>query len=318
MPARWRLVAAGMAGLLAVAASPAGAPLRELRWLAPGTDRVAALTRRPAECLKWPATADGRYTVEVGRIAFRTPMLLGGQAARVGLRCESCHRNGRTNPAFSFPGLSGGPGTADVTSALFSTRRDDGIDNPVPIPDLGGDKAHLHVDQSSATGALPAFIHGLVVDEFNGSEPPAAVLAGLAAYVRAMDPAGCGGDEAVTVDDNIADARRAVRLAMEALRRLDRPTAVLMVEGARWQLGLIDERYALPALDAERALLRDAALDLTAALPAIRDGDPRAGDALAAWLGRSPAWALALDRAEPGSLYAPAVLQRRLTAPASR
>lgn len=312
----WRGAAVGVVGLLGIAASPAGSPLRELRWLASGTDRVAALTRRPAECLNLPRSTDARYAVEVGRVAFRTPMLLGGQAARAGLACESCHRNGRTNPVFSFPGLSGPPGTADVTSALFSRRRDDGIDNPRPIPDLGGDKHLLRIDQSTASGALPTFIHGLVVDEFDGHEPPAAVLAGLAAYVRAMDPAACAHKDAasVTAEGLIAEADRAVRAAVMALDRNDPATATLMVEGARWQLGRIDERYTLPGLEAQRALIRSAALDLTAALAAIHTDSHSARDQLTVWQARAPTWAKTVKDHESASLFEPKVIMTYLAA----
>ncbi len=309
---RTRLWLIPLAGALAgMAASPAGPPIRETRWIAQGSDVAAVLARRPVECLGPPVPPDDRYAVEIGRVAFRTPMLLGGQAARAGLNCASCHRNGRSNAVFAFPGLSGPPGTADVTSALFSTRRDDGIDNPVPIPDLGGDKHHLRVDQDPAQPTLGAFIRGLVVDEFDGAAPPPAVLAGLAAYVRAMDPARCTGksDEAVTVAADVADARRAVRAAIAAIDRPDRATATLMVEGARWQLGQIDERYALPALGREQAAIRSAALDLSAALAVAGRGDRAFRDQLVAWLARSPAWVGAIERAEPTSLYAPAVLK---------
>nr|QQZ49991.1 hypothetical protein JKL49_25640 [Phenylobacterium glaciei] len=69
----------------------------------------------------------------------------GGQAARAGVACETCHRSGRSNPDFLFPGVSGPPGSADVTSSLFSSHRGDGIDDPVPIPDLSGPRAGLKV-----------------------------------------------------------------------------------------------------------------------------------------------------------------------------
>ena len=159
-------------------------PLRALRWLAPGTDRVAALTTQPSECL--PPAAIGDRAVEVGRAAFRSPLLLGGQASRAGLSCNACHLQGRGNPDFAFPGLSGAPGTADVTSSLFSSHRGDGIANPVPIPDLSA--ANHKISRDPASPALADFINGLVVDEFDGAPPPPAVRAGLAAYVRALSP----------------------------------------------------------------------------------------------------------------------------------
>ena len=146
-----------------------------MRWLAPGVDASQALTHRPTECLGAPPDAETAYQVEVGRAAFRTPLLLGGQAARAGIACETCHRNGRTNPDFDFPGLSGAPGTADVTTSVLSSHRGDGIDNPKPIPNLSGPKTALKTDQDPASGKLEAFIDGIVTQEFDGAEPPPAV-----------------------------------------------------------------------------------------------------------------------------------------------
>ena len=129
------------------AAEAADVPLRALRWIAPTAD-PAVLTRAPHECVRAPRAPDQALLVEVGRAAFRTPVVLGGQAARAGLSCDSCHRNGRGNPDFRFPGVSGAPGTADVTSSLFSSHRGNGVDDPKPIPDLGGPKAALKVSQA--------------------------------------------------------------------------------------------------------------------------------------------------------------------------
>jgi tetratricopeptide (TPR) repeat protein len=66
-----------------------------------------ALSAEPAECLVEPAGAEARRSVAIGRIAFRAPLLLGGQAARAGMSCATCHRNGRGNPDFLFPGPVG-------------------------------------------------------------------------------------------------------------------------------------------------------------------------------------------------------------------
>ena len=245
---------AGLWVLGVARADTTAVPLRALRWIAPGADAVRILTRRPVECLAVPADPETAYLIEVGRAAFRDPLLLGGQAARAGVACESCHRNGRTNPDFSFPGLSGAPGTADVTSFVFSTHRGDHVDDPRPIPDLGGPRAKLKVDQSSASPALKTFIHGLVVEEFEGAQPPAAVLDGLTAYVRALRPTACpaGGTERVTAAAAIAEALRAADAARGALARRDGPTAVLMIQAARAQLGDLAEHFDGP-LPGERA-----------------------------------------------------------------
>src|SRR5262249_24097126 len=160
-----------------------------------------------------------------------------------------------------FPGLSGAPGTADVTTALFSAHRDDGIDNPKPIPDLSGPKTVLKVAQDQP-GGLEHFIHGQVTAEFDGAEPPPAVLKGLAAYVRALSPAACPTPalRPLRASDYVADARRAVRAANLALAHHDTAAAVLMIQGARWRLGLIDERYDAPGSADVRAALEAADL----------------------------------------------------------
>lgn len=283
-------------------------------WLAPGADPAAALTAEPAECYAPdPAT---RASAEIGRAAFRTPVLLGGQAARAGLSCESCHRGGRGNPDFLFPGVSGAAGAADVTSSLFSSHRGNGHDDPVPIPDLSGPRERLKV----APADLAPFIRGLVVEEFDGREPPPAVLTGLADYVRALDPQACPADSTrpVTSAALIDDARRA---ALAGAGADDSATRLLMIAAARARLGLIDERFAGPALAVERQALRNADAELSALAQAVRDGDQLASKRLTEWAARTPSLAARLARREPQSLFDPkslrAAAQARLPAKAS-
>ena len=76
----------------------------------------------------------------------------------------------------------------------------------------------------------------------------------------------------------------------------------LMVEAARWRLGLIYERYDDPASADARAQLRSASLDLSAALGAIRAGDAKSGERLGVWLARS-AWSQVVEREESRSLF---------------
>lgn len=234
------------------AANAPSLPIAEARWLAPDA-LFEGLTRQPPECLAPPKDKAARRSVAIGRAAFRAPLLLGGQAARAGLSCASCHRNGRGNPHFSFPGLSGAPGTADVTSSLMSKRRGDGTINPKPIPDLAA--ATQSVSRDPRNAALESFIRGLIVEEFDGAEPPPAVLRGLVAYVRAIRPefCGAGGAEPVTLDAMLSDVD--VASALHAARSGDSETARLLLGAARSALGRIDERFRLPGLEASRALL---------------------------------------------------------------
>jgi hypothetical protein len=271
---------------------------------------VAAFASQPTECLARPADPAEAQAVEVGRAAFRTPILLGGQAARVGLTCESCHRAGRGNADFLFPGASGGPGTADVTLSLFSSRRGNGEHDPRPIPDLSGPRTALKVEGE----ALRPFIRGLVVEEFDGREPPPAVLDGLAAYVRALKPEACPAQarEPITPAVLIDDANRALSAAAVAVAGGDGPTAVLMIAAARARLGLIDERYR--TMPTQVARLRAADRRLAALQQAVRDGRLDTPRVLARWTAESQALAAGLSAHQARSLFDP----ERLKAAANR
>lgn len=303
MDRRRRPAALALVFALASLAASDAPPLAEMRWLAEGTDVVAALGWQPAECLVGETALQARgqiLDIEIGRAAFRSPLTLGGQAARAGISCESCHRNGRTNPSFHFPGVSGAPGTADVTSSLFSSQRGNGVVDPRPIPDLGAPRDQLkvvpHPDQ------LPAFIHGLVVEEFDGPEPTPAVLAGLAAYVRAIRPEICGDRPVpVTGPGYLLDAIRAADVGAVVLADGDRQTALVMFAAARTRLGRIDERYA--GLAKSQALLRKSSADLAAVEAMVRAGDPWAMERLEDWRAGTSDLVRVLMRDEPRSLF---------------
>ena len=110
--------------------------LSETQWNSVETDDFAFLSATPGECLAPAMDPEDQYRIEVGRAAFSSPFVFGGPAARSGLSCNSCHRDGHGNPDFYLDGLSGAPGTADVTSSLFSKTREDHVFNPMAIPTL--------------------------------------------------------------------------------------------------------------------------------------------------------------------------------------
>ena len=301
------LAGIGIAGAFAALGD---APIRGMLWIAKDADPVRALGSVPTECLKAVADPTLAASVEVGRAAFRTPVLLGGQAARAGINCETCHRAGRSNPDFLFPGISGAPGTADVTNSLFSTHRGNGIDDPKPIPDLSGPKAKLKISQAPADKKLEPFIHGLITEEFDGPEPTPTVLEGLADYVRALDPAACPARarEPLGVGLLMADARRAMRAAEREAALGDAATAVVMVASARSRLGLIDERYGAADLAGSRAALRTADQRLAEAQTALRAHRPDAPRLLVAWLADSGPLEAQLRLGEKESLFNPTLL----------
>ncbi len=199
-----------------------------------------------------------------------------------------------------------------MTSSVMSSHRGDGAHNPKPIPDLADPPRLAAHDRESR--ALERFIRDLIVEEFDGREPPSAVLQGLAEYVRAVDPKACRGSDAepVTMRGMLSDARAAVDTAHSAMRKGDGATAVFLVGAARSQLGRVDERFRLPGLEQSRALLRRSDLELRLIEGEIRGHLPDASKRMQAWLRRWPDLKRALQRQEGRSFFSPRVLRRSL------
>lgn len=215
-----------------------------LRWTAPEAAKDA-LTTQPAVCLT-SQTVD----VRAGEALFNSPALLGGQAAKGGLSCASCHVNGRGNVHFVMAGVSGAPGTADVTNSFFSAARGNGQFDPVAIPDLA---LPGKVSRDPAAAALEPFIRTLIVEEFAGQEPTPAMLDALAAYIRAISA--CAENESQarrTLDDQLRLVAFALLGAAEMVRQDDPVAARTLLAAARHQLGLVAERYPAPKFRAEQ------------------------------------------------------------------
>jgi hypothetical protein len=269
------VIAAGLCG-------PARA-LDDIHWLAPGADRAAALTTVPAECLAMPSDPEQAWRVALGRVAFRSPVLLGGLAARSGMACDTCHRNGHANPAFFIAGVSGAPGTADVTSALFSQTRGDDIFNPVPIPDLTDAGGKSRFGTMRPAGDLHSFIHSVAVDEFQGKEPVPAVADGLAAYVAALKSGACPREAmmALTVRGAADDMGRTYAVLLAALDHDDRRAADFVLLSLNVSLGRLAQR--LPDTAESAQTLPALGHDLNAMRPLVQGDPPAARLALAAW-----------------------------------
>lgn len=249
--------------ILCIGASRADPPaFEQLRWTAPGAG-YALLSEQPSACL-----ASEEPRVRSGRALFATPTLLGGQAAKAGLSCASCHINGRGNPHFLLAGVSAVPGTADVSNSFFSAVRGNGRFDPVTIPDLA---MPGKVSRDAQTKALEPFVRNLIVEEFGGEEPTPAMLDAIATYVRAV--ARCNLD--MPQRRGLIDQLRALDDGMAGaalmLERGDRAGVRLSIAAIRHQLGLIAERYPgsrSDLLSASRAL--QALGDGNGGLPALR------------------------------------------------
>ena len=298
-------------GLISGAALAGSTPplLRSLVWIAPGAE-LEALSVQPQSCLT--GNADD-IAVRSGRALFNTPLLLGGQAAKAGLTCNSCHVSGRDNPHFFLRPLSSETGTADVTSSFFSMSRGNGRFDPIVIPDLA---ATGKISRDPQTGALDRFVRNLIVEEFSGAEPSKATLAALASYIRALRR--CEGERINgpntlrRLDDQLAIIFDAVEGAAHMAKAGEVSSARLLIGAARYQLGLIDERYALPDLKTERKALLEASL----ALQRVSDQSEMMTDispALAKWKAGFMRITLPLlRRTEARTLYQADILKNKL------
>lgn len=303
---RRRALAALLVAAASLGASAGELPLREARWIAPEA-RFEQLSSFPRLCVSESLDLLSDNST-IGFAAFRDPLLLGGQAARTGISCASCHRGGRGNAAFVFPGVSGSPGTADVTSSLLSSHRGDGKFNPAPIPDLT-----LDVPKISRTepGKLEAFIRALIVEEFDGTEPPARVISGLADAVRALDPKICQAEAATGYEADMESYVYGVAAVKIALRIQDRETAIAMLRATRSAIGRIAERFAPRMSDSFAASDRE----LARIQQSLRDG-AASTDALAevdAYIEKA-GWTGEVGPTRNRSLYDPALLKAALNA----
>lgn len=317
-----RSVAAGLTLAIAACASApeAAAPpltrdsLRALRWIAPSADKVDALTLRPVACAakdEAPSkqVGDGLSTLRdqraLGRIAFESPALLGGAAARMGLSCASCHLNGRGNTDFFVEGVSNAPGTADVTSSLFSKVRGNGAFDPVPIPDLAARDGKQIKDRKSQ--AFRDKVHGLIVEEFDGQEPPPYVFEAVLVYLDSLDIAHCADPSARVQANFVEDYGPALTTAaMIVTAKAPADVILFYIRAARERLERLHERFIAPGK--APAELESTSQKFAEAAASIREsGNPVrfTADELIALVGT-------LFKEAPTSLYTPDVLRAAL------
>ena len=241
----------------ALVAANSALPLRAMQWLkiADGPANIAAanmvdaVNYTPNICL--PANV-GNLALE-GEILFRTPRLLGGQAAKARMSCQSCHINGADNPNFHFPNASGAPGTADVSNSFFSAKGGNGSFDPVTIPDLSA-AGKISRDRPKE---LENFLANLIVTEFAGDVPNRDMLVALAAYNRALKTCAAGDIQRqpnLATDVKLVD--NAMVFAGARLANNDPEMAYMLIAGARDIMGLIHERFVSENLSGQRAELQ--------------------------------------------------------------
>lgn len=235
-------------------AAPAQSLTGALEWLPAGSLSAQALSRQPREVQE--GGSHQSFYAEFGRLAFRSPDILGGTARKAGLSCQACHTNGDVNRAFFIPGLSGRPGHVDVSHAFWHARAEDHRDNPLEIPSLRAAKARERFGHDRRVGSLREFTRRVIVTEFGGAEPHAVLLDALVAYQETLLP-GTWPDEPVSVEADMADLLRHLDTLALPLAEEDAALATEIALMIRGQIGFIHERFPNSDADSLRIVMED-------------------------------------------------------------
>ncbi len=230
-----RPAAAILAGLLLAAAGAAAAPpeLHDRSWLPDGS--LLEPREVPAERLTVAAGAHG--LAELGRLAFRSPDLLGGNARLSGIACQTCHANGGANADLFLPGLSDRPGSVDTAHRLWNPLADDGVDLALPIPSLQGVAGNAPYGAVARMGSLRDFTRRVIVVEFAGPEPRPDLLDALVEYQLALAAPDAPAASTVARGEAPADLPRYLAVLDRALAAEDAALAELVARMIRAALG---------------------------------------------------------------------------------
>lgn len=300
---------AALPSLAAQAQSLTGA----LEWLPSGSLSVESLTRHPEERLE--GGQNQSFYVEFGRLAFRSPDVLGGTARKAGLSCQACHANGFATTAFFIPGLSNKPGSIDVSHAFWNLRGEDGTDNPLEIPTLRGVKTKDRFGQDRRAASLREFTRRVIVTEFSGAEPDALLLDALIAYQEKLQPVAAV-YEPVSLRQDLADLTRYLDALRVPLAEEEPGLAERMTVMIRGQIGFIHERFSEDDMRGSRGLLEEWSRQLARIATQAERGQwvqARAALADLRHAMATPPAVLATDL--PRSLYEPEKLKAWLSKP---
>jgi len=157
----------------------------EFAWFKDDYSRVIAVTKRPIECVK--QLDNPKFNL--GRLAFNSPRLLGGQAGRMGLNCASCHPAGRSEDQFFVRQISDQPGRADISHHFLSSLGGDNSFNPMPIPDLANVNTLRFKDRTNSD--FDDLLKRLIEVEFDGQTTADRVFESLKLYLSQNDIAYC-------------------------------------------------------------------------------------------------------------------------------
>ncbi len=175
--------------------------------------------------------------------------------------------------------------------------------NPAPIPDLAKKDGKQIRDRLSPEFRIK--VNGLVVEEFDGQEPPKLVFDALISFMNAQDVSKCADPSArtaVRAGGDVAEAREAMRLASLLEDNGEREAA---------RLGAVHERF----VSRDQVDLREALVSASRSIEVwITQTDSKTEkERIFAETDRQLVQAAALvERRQAGSLYNPDVLRAAL------
>ncbi len=172
------------------ARSPSAGLVRALPARLPPGSNINKQLPRPRQVLNMAERGvDETETtlIALGDMAFDSPVIFGEPARSVGISCNTCHNKSITNPGFFIPGLSSRPGNVDVSNAFFAPHANNGLFDPLDIPDLRGIRFTSPYGRNGRFESLREFIRNVIVNEFNGPEPDPVMLDGMIAYMLEFD-----------------------------------------------------------------------------------------------------------------------------------
>jgi len=271
------------------------------RWAKPDVNLMELLSVEPNECLAPLAQSSDFQTIALGRMAFRSPFLLGGQATRRGLTCQACHTQGARNANFFVVGLSDGVGTADVSNFHFSDELGDEVFNPSPIPSLSDDIRV--VDYDPAKTEFEDFVTRLITKEFTGKNPSPEIKSALLTYLRQLDDSHCT-DKTLIGADLLDYKVRVIEQTFEALEQnnFTMATQKFLAAALRIELGRLNTRF--PYTDAVQSELLEISQSLNGRGGDVSDSQIKR--AAQQWATLSPEISQHYDK----SLFNPVTIER--------
>lgn len=244
----------------------------------------------------------------LGAAAFNNPYIFGEPARSLRITCNTCHEKSGNNPDFFIPGLSSRRGNVDVTNSFFAPHANNGVFDPLDIPDLRGIRFTAPYGRNGRFSSLREFTRNVIVNEFNGEEPDPVLLDAMVVYMNEFDfvenPA-LNGDGSLNHRASEA-ARRGEKLFNKPFEGFgNRSCASCHVPSANF---LDHQRHDIGTLNGATEFSRDRALDTPTLLgtmssaPYFHHGSQPTLGAVVEWFNQE--FRLGLSRAEIADLTA--------------